>query len=111
MMMPEYPLWASLPASVLLVAASIVALIGSVGLLRLPSFHARMHGPTMGNTLGLGCILLASMLVASAQGERLVFQEILIAVFVILTSPITAVLLMQAALYRDRMEQHTASAE
>jgi multicomponent K+:H+ antiporter subunit G len=111
MTMLEYPLWVSLPASVLLIAGSVLALIGSAGLLRLPNFQARMHGPTMGNTLGLGCILLASMLVASAQGERLVFQEVLIAVFVVLTSPITALLLMQAALYRDRMERRPASTE
>ena len=105
MTMSEIPLWAALPAALLLVAGSLLALIGSLGLLRLPNFQARMHGPTMGNTLGLACILLASMLVASAHGGRLVLQEILIAVFMVLTSPVTALLLMQASLYRDRVER------
>lgn len=100
----DIPLWAALPAALLLVLGSLLALVGSLGLLRLPSFQARMHGPTMGNTLGLACVLAASMLVASAHGERLVLQEILIVVFVVLTSPVTALLLMQASLFRDRMD-------
>jgi multicomponent K+:H+ antiporter subunit G len=99
----DVPLWAALPAALLLVAGSALALIGSLGLLRLPDFPARMHGPTLGNTLGLACVLLASVLVASADGERLVLQEILIAGLVILTSPVSATLLMQAALYRQRV--------
>ena len=50
----------------LLVAALIVlgggfALVGSWGLLRLPSLMERLHGPTKASTLGVGCILLAAM--------------------------------------------------
>ncbi|MGB6055779.1 MAG: monovalent cation/H(+) antiporter subunit G [Burkholderiaceae bacterium] len=101
----EIPLWAALPAALLLVAGGLLALIGSVGLLRLPTFQARMHAPTMGNTLGLACVLVASLLVASAIAGRLVLQELLIALFVVLTSPVTALLLMQAAQYRDRVDR------
>jgi len=100
----EVPLWAALPAALLLVAGSLLALIGSLGLLRLPSFQARMHAPTLGNTLGLACVLAASLLVASAAAGRPVLQELLIALFVVLTSPVTALLLMQASLYRDRID-------
>lgn len=102
MSMTELPLWVALPAALLLIAGSLLALIGSAGLLRLPNFQARMHGPAMGNTLGLACVLLASALVASGHGQRLMLQEILIAVLVIVTSPVTAILLMQVALYYDR---------
>ncbi|HTN66287.1 MAG TPA: monovalent cation/H(+) antiporter subunit G [Burkholderiaceae bacterium] len=104
----EVPLWAALPAALLLVLGSLLALVGSAGLLRLPNFQARMHAPTMGNTLGLGCILVASMLVASGHGQRVVVQEILIVVFVVLTSPVTALLLMQASLYREKVERRDA---
>ncbi|TAL82235.1 MAG: hypothetical protein EPN46_03830 [Candidimonas sp.] len=41
------------------------------------------------------------MLVSSALAERLVRHEILISLFLIITSPITTTLLMQAALHRD----------
>lgn len=98
---PDLPLWAALPVALLLLAGSVLALIGSFGLLRLPDFAARMHGPTMGATLGLGCVLVASILAASAQGQRLVLQEILITLLMVSTSPVTAILLMQAGIARQ----------
>lgn len=98
----DLPLWAALPIALLLVAGSALALIGSSGLLRLPSFHARIHAPTLGNTLGLGCVLIASLLAAGAHGHRLVLQEILITVLMVTTTPVSTILLMQASLYRRR---------
>lgn len=98
----ELPLWAALPVALLLVIGSVFALIGSTGLLRLPDFHSRMHAPTLGNSLGLGCVLAASLLAAGAHGERLALQEILIVILMVTTSPISTILLMQASLYRNR---------
>lgn len=99
-----FPLWADLLASFLLITGSVLALIGSAGLLRLPNLFARIHAPTLGNTLGLGCVLLASMLVASVEADRLVLQEVLITLFVVATSPVTAILLMRAGIYRRRTD-------
>ncbi|MBN9421994.1 MAG: cation:proton antiporter [Candidatus Accumulibacter sp. 66-26] len=96
----EVPLWAALPAALLLVCGALLSLIGSLGLLRLDEFYARIHAPTMGNTLGAGCVLLASILVSSALAQRPVFHEVLITVFILLTSPVTAILLMRAAIFR-----------
>ncbi|HUG73945.1 MAG TPA: monovalent cation/H(+) antiporter subunit G [Steroidobacteraceae bacterium] len=96
------PLWAALPAALLLVAGGLLALIGSLGLLRLPDFYARLHAPTMGTTLGTGCVLLASMLVTSALLHRPVIHEILIAVFMVLSAPVTAMLLIRAAVARRK---------
>lgn len=103
--MIELPLWAAVPATVLLIAGGLAALIGSVGLLRLPDFYARMHGPAMGNTLGTGCVLLASMLVSSALAQRPVVHEILITLFIVMTSPVTAMLLIRAAVYRTGVNE------
>jgi multicomponent K+:H+ antiporter subunit G len=102
-MNPEsIPLWASAPAAVLLILGGLCTVIGSLGLVRLPSFFARMHGPSMGSTLGLGCVLLASMLLASALRGRPVVHEILITIFMVTTAPITAMLLMRAAVRRPK---------
>ena len=60
-----------------------------------------MHGPSMGNTLGTGCVLVASMLVSSALANRPVVHEILITVFIVITAPMTAMLLMRAAVKRS----------
>jgi len=98
--MSSVPLWAAVPASILLVAAGLFAAIGSLGLLRLPDFFARMHAPTMGTTLGAGCVLIASMLVSSALASRPIAHELLITLFVVMTAPVTAMLLVRAAMYR-----------
>ena len=58
----ELPLWAALPVALLLLLGAGLGLTGSIGLLRLRSFYDRVHAPTLGTTLGIGCILLASML-------------------------------------------------
>jgi multicomponent K+:H+ antiporter subunit G len=95
------PAWALLPASLLLVAGGLLTLLGSFGLLKMKEFYERMHPPSMGNTLGAGCVLVASMLISSALVGRPVIHEVLITVFVVTTSPITALLVMRAALHRE----------
>jgi multicomponent K+:H+ antiporter subunit G len=80
----------------------LCALIGALGLLRLRNFYSRMHPPTMGTTLGIGCVLIASMLVSSALLVRPVVHEVLITLFVATTSPVTAMLLTRAAAARRR---------
>jgi multicomponent K+:H+ antiporter subunit G len=87
--------------ALLAVLGAALALVGSFGLLRLRTFYERVHPPTMGTTLGLGCILLASMVLFSALGSRAVVHEIVIAVFAIVTTPVTYVLLVRAAVRRD----------
>lgn len=101
----EFPVWAALPASILLVIGGLLTVIGSIGLLRLPNFFMRMHGPSMGNTLGTGCVLIASMILSSALMGRPVAHEILITVFIVTASPVTAMLVMRAAIYRTRVNE------
>lgn len=97
----DVPLWAALPAAFLLFCGALLTLVGSFGLLRLHAFYARIHAPTMGSTLGTGCVLIASMLASSALAGRPVIHELLITVFILITSPVTAMLLMRAAIYRS----------
>lgn len=97
MIEPTLSAWVVIPAAILLMLGGIFALIGAIGLLRFKSFYARMHAPTMGATLGTGCVLVASMLVSSTVTHRMVFHELLIAAFLTMTAPVTAILLMRAA--------------
>ena len=98
--MSEISAWVSVPAAILLMVGSALAAIGALGLLRLPDFFTRMHPPAMGSTLGAGCVLFASILVSSAVEARPVLHALLITLFVVLTAPVTAMLLARAALYR-----------
>jgi len=96
------PGWVAIPASLLLICGGLFTLIGACGLLRLRNFYERMHPPTMGTTLGTGCILISSMLVSSALLDRPVIQELLITLFVVVTAPVSAITLMRAAISRTR---------
>ena len=98
----DLPAWAAIPAGLLLIFGGLLVVIGSLGLLRMPSFYARMHPPTMGTTLGTGCVLIASMLVSSAIAGRPVLHELLITLFLVMTTPVSAITLMSAALARSR---------
>ena len=101
----DLPPWAALIVALLLLLGAGLALTGSIGLLRLRSFYERVHAPTLGTTLGIGCVLLASMLLFSVLQMRLVLHEVLIAVFMVITTPVTLMLLARAALYRDRRSE------
>ncbi|MBM6584499.1 cation:proton antiporter [Microvirga sp. BT689] len=103
----DLPTWATLLTSLLVLVGAAVTLIGSLGLLRLGNFYARVHAPTLGTTLGMASILVGSALYFSVLESRPVVHEILIAVFVTLTTPVTLMLLVRAALYRDRTEGST----
>ena len=74
------------------------ALVGSIGLWRMPDFFTRLHGPTKATTLGVGGILLASALYFSDAGLISV-HEIMVSVFLFITAPVSAHLLCQAALH------------
>lgn len=94
--MAIHPVIEWLAAALVLVGAAFL-LVGAIGLARLPDFFMRLHAPTKASTLGVGGVLLASMVVA-AQG-RAGFAELLITLFVFVTAPVSANLLAQAALH------------
>jgi multicomponent K+:H+ antiporter subunit G len=100
----DLPAWAALLTAALVLLGAGLTLTGSLGLVRLRTFYQRVHAPTLGTTLGIGCVLLASMLYFSVLQTRLVLHEVLIAAFMTLTTPVTLTLLARAALYRDRSE-------
>lgn len=105
-MSPEVvPVWAQWIVAVLLLAGSLLALIGAFGLMRLANFFQRIHAPALGNTLGTWCTVIGSMVFFSMAGGRVVLHELMVSVFIIITAPITSILLVRAALGRDRRAQ------
>ncbi len=100
----DLPVWAAVVVTVLLVLGSALTLLGTIGPLMLPSFYDRVHPPTLGATGGAACILGASILFFSLQEGRLVIQEVLLLVFLFVTSPVTLLLIVRAGLHRDRVE-------
>ena len=99
--MNSLPLWVTIPSTLLLILSGTMTLIGSAGLLRFRRFYSRMHAVTLGNTMGVCSVVLTSILVGSTLAERPVLHELLIVMFLVIVSPVTAILLMQAGLRRD----------
>ena len=65
----------------------------------------------MGTTLGTILVLAASMVLFSALESRPVLHEILIGIFMTITTPVTFLLLVRTALYRDRSENRDPASE
>ncbi len=101
---PTLPLWAAILTSLCVLSGATLTLIGTIGLVRLKSFYQRVHAPTLGATLGAVLILIGSMLCFSVLQSRFIVHEILLSIFILLTTPVTLILLVRAALYRDRSE-------
>lgn len=100
----DIPLWVAWIVVVLALAGSTLSLIGALGLARLKRFYDRVHAPTLGATLGMALIVVASVIHASFNENRLVLHDLLIGVFLTVTTPVTLILLARAAIYRDRTE-------
>lgn len=98
----DLPLWAAFLVAFFLIGGAMLALIGAIGMLRLKNFYERVHAPTLGSTLGVGGVLIASIIFFSITRTRPTVHEVVIAIFLIITTPVTLLLLVRAALHRDR---------
>lgn len=86
--------------AVLLVLGGTFGLIGSYGLLKLKDPMQRLHAPTKATTIGVGAALVASALDLVLVGQGITWQEILVAVFLFLTAPLSALYLAKTHLLR-----------
>ena len=100
----EVPAWAAIVVVALAVIGSALSLLGAVGLVRLKTFYERVHAPTLGATLGMALVLLASIVWFTTVERRFMPREILIGLFLTVTTPVTLILFARAALFRDRTE-------
>lgn len=95
--------WVDALTAVFVVIGGLAALVGAVGLLRFGTFFQRVHAPTLGATVGTWALTLATVTQASFVSGQLFVHAMLVAVFIALTAPVTAVFLMRAALFRARL--------
>lgn len=99
------PLWIAIPVAVFVMLGATVTLVGAFGLLRLGSFYDRLHSPALGTSWGTGGVVLASIILASYLHDRIVLHEVVVALGVMVTAPVTLMLLGRAALHRDCSEE------
>ncbi|MFN7473420.1 MAG: Na+/H+ antiporter subunit G [Burkholderiales bacterium] len=94
------PIWLDIALAILVMLGALFALVGSFGLAKLGEFYKRVHGPTKASTLGVGCTLIASILFFSTASRDLSAHELLITLFIFITAPVSAHMLMRAAINR-----------
>lgn len=85
--------------SAFLLTGAAFALIGSWGLAKLPDFYTRLHGPSKASTLGVGGMLVASMIYFLVREGEPSLHELLITLFLFITAPVSAHMVAKAALH------------
>ena len=105
------PLLDVLIALFLLIGAGF-ALIGALGLAKLPDFYTRLHAPTKATTLGVGGLIIASMIYFSSRAPGLSLHELLLTIFLFISAPVTAHMLTKTALHqRVKSADHTTGVD
>ncbi|WP_114325319.1 Na+/H+ antiporter subunit G [Candidatus Colwellia aromaticivorans] len=85
--------------SILLLIGGSFVLVGSIGLVKMPDFFMRLHGPTKATTLGMASLLTGAMIFFSTTEAGLSVKEILISLFLLLTAPISAYMMIKSAIH------------
>lgn len=93
--------WQEIVISLFVVIAGLFGIVGSYGLIKLPNPIARLHAPTKATTLGVGGVLIASMLESVSSRGVLSFHELLITLFLFLTAPVTAQFIAKVYLHQN----------
>lgn len=75
------------------------AIVGSIGLVKLPDLMTRLHSPTKATTLGVGALLVASMIFFYMKNGKLAINELLITLFLFLTAPVAAHFIARAYMH------------
>ena len=100
----QLPVWADALIALMLVMSASFALLGALALVKLSDFFKRLHGPTKATTLGVGGVLVASCVYFSVRGAGISVHEFLITVFLFLTAPVSAHMLVKAAVHLAQVE-------
>ncbi|MDE2719672.1 monovalent cation/H(+) antiporter subunit G [Candidatus Palauibacter polyketidifaciens] len=100
-------------SSVLVIAGAVFAVIGGIGIVRLPDFFSRIHGAGITDTLGAGLILTGLMFLS--PDWTVTMKLVAILVLLGITSPTATHALANAALETglrpdvDETEEATSS--
>jgi multicomponent K+:H+ antiporter subunit G len=96
--------WLELLIGACLVGGATFALIGSFGLAKFPDIFMRLHGPTKASTLGVGGVMVGALFYFSITGPGISVRELLLALFLFITAPVSAHMVAKAALHTAEMD-------
>jgi len=87
-------------AALCIVIGAVFAVVGAIGLLKFNDSMTRMHAPTKVGTVGIGALLLASMIHAYALEDGSM-HELLIMAFLFVTAPISAKFISKVNIHKN----------
>jgi multicomponent K+:H+ antiporter subunit G len=93
--------------SALIVIGGVFLFVGSFGLAKLMDTMQRLHAPTKATTLGVGALLIASMLYFLNFHGLPTAHELMITLFLFLTAPVSAYMIAKAHMFRHQTLQET----
>ncbi|QDI92905.1 Na+/H+ antiporter subunit G [Salicibibacter halophilus] len=82
--------------SLFVLSGSLLSLVGSLGIMRLPDVYARMHAATKSATLGVVLLILGTFTYFLSEGV-FSLQLLITIVFVFLTAPVAAMIISRSA--------------
>lgn len=91
--------------SAFIVIGGLFGLVGSYGLVKLNNTMSRLHGPTKATTIGIGGVLIGSMIYFYAAEGVVSFHELMITLFLFLTAPVTANFIAKAYMLENVAEK------
>ena len=95
--------------SALILIGALFLFVGSFGLAKLTDTMRRLHAPTKATTLGIGALLIASVLYFAFFHNLPTAHELMISLFLFLTAPVTANMVAKAHIFRHRDVQEQMS--
>lgn len=95
--------------SALIVTGGFFLFVGSFGLAKLTDTMRRLHAPTKATTLGIGTLLIASVVYFAWFHGLPTAHELMISLFLFLTAPVTANMVAKAHIFRHQDVQKQLS--
>ena len=87
-----------------LLVGAVFSLVGSIGLLKFNDSMTRLHAPTKVGTVGVGALLVASMIHSHVFGGGWSVHELLIMAFLFVTAPISAYFIAKVVIHKKSCE-------
>ncbi len=92
-----------------LIVSGVFGFVGSYGMIKLKDPMSRLHAPTKATTLGVGGVLIASILHSVVIEGYLSLHELLITLFLFLTAPVTALFIAKWHIHRHEQPKDLPS--
>lgn len=99
----SFELIGAFATAICLLVGTAFTLVGAIGLLKFNDSMTRLHAPTKVGTVGIGALLLASMIHAWTFGDGSL-HEMLIMAFLFVTAPISANFMAKVNIHRKACE-------